>query len=119
MRYAAPLSPTVDIRSGDWGDLAGAGVVLICAGVNEKSGGATDRADERGRLRLLESNASLLAAYRERYGVTIALPTVVGRAGTAGDLEPSMSADERRAFEASAETLRKAVRGVLEPGGVA
>src|ERR687888_1433074 len=59
MRYGAPLSPAVDIRSGDWGDLAGAGVVLICAGVNEKSGGATDRADDRGRLRLLETNASI------------------------------------------------------------
>jgi len=36
MRYGAPLSPAVDIMSGNWGDLAGAGVVLICAGVNEK-----------------------------------------------------------------------------------
>src|SRR3954449_5492843 len=61
MRYGAPLSPAVDIRSGDWGDLAGAGVVLICAGVNEKTGGATNRDDARGRLRLLESNA---ATYR-------------------------------------------------------
>ena len=267
MRYAAPLSPAVDIRSGDWGDLAGAGVVLICAGVNEKSGGATDRADDRGRLRLLETNASIyrdivprivakapdavlvavtdppdpladltralaghdrvlstgttidtlrfrvhvaaelgvhpssveglvvgehgttevmlwssvrvagtplrdaldghdaleglrerveqqvrfanitiiegndasqfgigaacariaeailrdervvlpVAAYRERYGVTIALPTVVGRAGAAGDFEPSMSADERHAFEASAATLREAARGLGVP----
>src|SRR3954471_4831181 len=62
MRYSAPLSPAVDITSGDWGDLAGADVVLICAGVNEKSGGATDRADGRGRLRLLQTNASI---YRE------------------------------------------------------
>ncbi len=34
-------------------------MVLICAGVNEKSGGATNRADERGRLRLLDTNASI------------------------------------------------------------
>jgi L-lactate dehydrogenase len=263
IRYGAPLSPAVDIRSGDWGDLAGAGVVLICAGVNEKTGGATDRDDGRGRLRLLESNAAIyrdivprmvasaadavlvavtdppdpladltralaghdrvlstgttidtlrfrvhvaaelgvhpssveglvvgehgttevmlwssvrvagtpllealehgaldglrerverqvrfanitiiegndasqfgigaacariaeailrdervvlpVAAYRERYGVTIALPTVVGHAGAAGDLEPSMSAVERHAFEASAATLREAVHGI-------
>src|SRR3954465_8938016 len=59
MRYGAPLSPAVDIRSGDWSDLAGAGVVLICAGVNEKSGGATDRDDERGRLKLLDTNAEI------------------------------------------------------------
>ena len=265
MRYGAPLAPTVEITAGDWRDLAGAGVVLICAGVNEKGGGATDRADGRGRLRLLETNAEIyrdivprivahapeavlvavtdppdpladltravarhdrvlstgttidtlrfrvhiaaelsvhpsavealvvgehgttevmlwssvrvagtplaealggdrsldelrkrvehevrfanitiiegndasqfgigvacaqiaeailrderavlpVAAYRERHGVTIALPTVVGREGAAGELEPSMSEGERRAFEHSAATLRKATVGVL------
>ena len=267
MRYGLPLSPTVGITSGDWSDLAGAGVVLICAGANEKSGGATDREDGRGRLRLLETNASIyrdivprivaeapdavlvavtdppdpladltravaghdrvlstgttidtlrfrvhvaaelgvhpsaveglvvgehgttevmlwssvrvagtplvdalggdvrqrsldevrrriehevrfaniriiegngasqfgigvacaqvteailrdtrvvlpVAGYRERYGVTIALPTVVGREGAAGELEPSMAEHERRAFERSAATLREAARGV-------
>jgi L-lactate dehydrogenase len=267
MRYALPLSAAVEITSGDYSDLAGTGVVLICAGVNEKSGGATDRADGRGRLRLLETNADIyrdivpriveaapdavlvavtdppdplaeltralaghdrvlstgttidtlrfrvhlatelgvhpsavealvvgehgtsevmlwssvrvagtplpealagadrngsldclherierdvrfaniaiiegndasqfgigvacaqiaeailrderavlpVAAYRERYGVTIALPTVVGREGAAGELEPSMSEHERRAFERSAATLREAARGV-------
>src|SRR5919205_548686 len=272
MRYGAPLAPSaVEIRAGDWSDVADAGVVLICAGVNEKSGGATDRGDERGRLRLLEANVRIykdivprvvaaapdavlvavtdppdpladltralaghdrvlstgttidtlrfrvhvaaelgvhpssieglvvgehgtsevmlwssvrvagtpvlatldgdraiedlrerveehvrfanitiiegngasqfgigvvcariaeailrdervvlpVAAYRERYGVTIALPTVVGRAGPARGLEPSMSAEERRAFEASAATLREAARGILTPGAVA
>jgi L-lactate dehydrogenase len=59
MRYGAPLSPVVDITDGEWAALAGADVVLICAGVNEKSGGATDRDDPRGRLKLLESNASV------------------------------------------------------------
>jgi L-lactate dehydrogenase len=264
MRYGLPLSPTVGITSGEWSDLAGAGVVLICAGVNEKGGGATDREDGRGRLRLLETNASIyrdivprivaaapdavlvavtdppdpladltralaghdrvlstgttidtlrfrvhvaaelgvhpsaveglvvgehgtsevmlwssvrvagtpldealggsqplddvrrrierevrfanitiiegngasqfgigvacaqiteailrddgvvlpVAAYRTRYGVTIALPTVLGREGPAAVLEPSMSADERRAFEHSAATLREAARGI-------
>jgi L-lactate dehydrogenase len=265
MRYGAPLSPTVDITGGDWSALAGAGVVLICAGVNEKGGGATDRDDARGRLKLLETNASVfrdvvgrivaaapdavlvavtdppdpladltralaghdrvlstgttidtlrfrvhiaaqlgvhpsaieglvvgehgtsevmlwssvrvagtsladalslrdpersvddlreqverevrfanitiiegndasqfgigvacsriteavlgderivmpVAAYRERYGVTIGLPTVVGREGAAGELEPRMSDDERRAFERSVATLRDAAR---------
>jgi L-lactate dehydrogenase len=264
MRYGVPLSPAVAITAGGWSDLAGAGVVLICAGVNEKSGGATDREDERGRLRLLETNASVyrdvvprivaaapdavlvavtdppdplagltralaghdrvlstgttidtlrfrvhvaaelgvdpsavdgfvvgehgttevmlwssvrvagaplaealgrhtslddlrrriehevrfanitiiegngasqfgigvacaqiteailrdervvlpVAAYRERYGVTIGLPTVVGRDGAAGELEPSMSDHERRDVERSAATLREAARRV-------
>jgi L-lactate dehydrogenase len=272
MRYGLPLSPTGEITSGDWSDLAGAGVVLICAGVNEKGGGATDRGDARGRLRLLETNASVyrdvvppivaaapdavlvavtdppdpladltralaghdhvlstgttidtlrfrthlaaqlgvhpsaveglvvgehgtsevmlwssvrvagtpladalglggphgslgdlrqqierevrfanitiiegnnasqfgigvacariteailrdervvlpVAAHRERYGVTIALPTVVGREGAAGELEPTMSEHERRAFERSAATLRDAARSISVRSG--
>jgi L-lactate dehydrogenase len=267
MRYGAPLSPTVDIVAGEWTDLAGADAVLICAGVNEKGGGATDRDDARGRLKLLEKNADIyrdvvpqivaaapdavlvsvsdppdpladltralaghervlstgttidtlrfrvqlaaelgvhpsaveglvvgehgttevmlwssvrvggapladalrlidpqrslddlreqverdvryanitiiegndasqfgigvmcariteavlrdervvlpVAAYRERYGVTIGLPTVVGRQGGVTELEPSMSDEERRAFEHSAATLRDAVSGI-------
>ena len=267
MHYAAPLSPTVQITGGDWSDLAGADVVLICAGVNEKGGGATDRDDPHGRLKLLETNASVyrdvvprivaaapdavlvvvtdppdpladltralaghdrvlstgttidtlrfrvhvaaelgvhpsaieglvvgehgtsevmlwssvrvdgtpladarspggphrsvddlreqverevrfanitivegndasqygiavacariteailgderlvmpVAAYRERHGVTIGLPTVVGRTGAVGELEPSMSEQERRAFERSAATLRDAARRI-------
>jgi L-lactate dehydrogenase len=267
MRYGAVLSPTMDIYGGDWADLAGADVVLICAGVNEKGGGATDRGDARGRLKLLETNVPVyrdvvprivdvapgavlvavtdppdpladltralaghervlstgttidtlrfrvqvaaqlrvhasaveglvvgehgtsevmlwsslrvggtpiadalhdvdphrsvddlreqverevrfanitiiegndasqfgigvmcariaeavlrdervvlpVAAYRERYGVTIALPTVVGRAGAAGELEPSMSEHERRAFDRSVATLRDAASSV-------
>src|SRR3954447_21580970 len=59
MRYGAPLSAPVAISAGDWDDLDGAGVVLICAGVNEKEGGATDRDDPRGRLKLLETNAPI------------------------------------------------------------
>jgi hypothetical protein len=58
-----------------------------------------------------------VAAYRERYGVTIALPTVVGREGAAGDLEPSMSEDERRGFERSASTLRDAARSIAGRSG--
>ncbi|MER6035977.1 MULTISPECIES: hypothetical protein [unclassified Streptomyces] len=61
LRYAAPLSPTVDLRSGDYRDLDGAVVVVITAGVNEKAGGATDRSDPEGRLRLLETNARVFA----------------------------------------------------------
>src|ERR1700691_2763401 len=59
LRYGTPLSPKVDIRHGDYDALAGAGVVLITSGVNEKTGGATDRNDPQGRLRLLEKNAAI------------------------------------------------------------
>jgi L-lactate dehydrogenase len=267
MRYGGPLLPPVEIVGGEWADLAAAQIVLICAGVNEKGGGATDRDDPRGRLKLLETNASVyrdvvpqivaaapdsvllsvtdppdpladlsralaghdrvlstgtvidtlrfrvhvaaelrvhpsavealvvgehgtsevilwstvrvggaplaevldlcdpprsldelrehverdvrfaniaiiegndasqfgigvvcariaeavlrdervvmpVAVYRERYGVTIALPTAVGHEGAAGAVEPSMSDEERSAFERSAETLRDAARSI-------
>lgn len=59
IRYGTPLVPKVDIRDGDYDALADAGVVLITAGVNEKTGGATDRDDPQGRLKLLDKNATL------------------------------------------------------------
>ena len=59
LRYGAALSPVVDINDGDYADLSGAALVMITAGVNEKGGGATDRADPAGRLRLLEKNVEV------------------------------------------------------------
>ncbi|MEV0629658.1 hypothetical protein ACI2LC_38475 [Nonomuraea wenchangensis] len=61
MRYAAPLSPTVEVHAGEFEDLAGADLVILTAGVNEKNGGATDRSDSQGRLRLVETNARVFA----------------------------------------------------------
>ena len=62
LQYGTSLSPVVDIHDGDYSDLAGAAVVMITAGANEKSGGATDRNDPAGRLRLLDMNVEV---YRE------------------------------------------------------
>lgn len=59
MRYGAPLGAPVAIRAGSYDDLAGAQLAIITAGVNEASGGATNRADPRGRLRLLDTNAGV------------------------------------------------------------
>lgn len=59
MRYGAPISPTVDVRDGSYDDLKAADVVVITAGVNEKSGGATDRNDPEGRLKLLDANVAI------------------------------------------------------------
>jgi L-lactate dehydrogenase len=59
MRYGTPVGPKVDIVDGDYDALAGAGIVLITAGVNEKTGGATDRNDPQGRLKLLDRNAEI------------------------------------------------------------
>jgi L-lactate dehydrogenase len=62
LRYGIPLGPRIDIIDADYDGLTGAGAVLITSGVNEKTGGATDRSDPEGRLRLLEKN---VAIYRD------------------------------------------------------
>jgi L-lactate dehydrogenase len=59
MQYGASLSPVVDIHDGDYPDLAGAPLVIITAGANERAGGATDRNDPAGRLRLLDMNVDV------------------------------------------------------------
>lgn len=59
IRYGAVLSPVVTLRAGDYADLAGAGLVMLTAGINEKDGGATDRSDPEGRLKLLARNADV------------------------------------------------------------
>ena len=59
MHYGEPLSALLDIRDGGYDDLADAGVVIVTAGVNEKAGGATDRKDPAGRLRLLDANVKV------------------------------------------------------------
>jgi L-lactate dehydrogenase len=59
IQYGAALSPSVSLRAGDYGEVGGAGLVMVTAGINEKAGGATDRSDPEGRLRLLAKNAEI------------------------------------------------------------
>jgi L-lactate dehydrogenase len=59
LQYGATLSPAVVLEAGDYPDLADAVLVIITAGINEKAGGATDRSDAEGRLRLLKANAEI------------------------------------------------------------
>jgi len=59
VQYGAVLSPGIELRDGDYADLKGAALVMITAGVNEKTGGATDRNDPAGRLRLLDTNVDI------------------------------------------------------------
>jgi L-lactate dehydrogenase len=62
LQYGAALSPAVTLIESDYDGLAGVDLVMITAGVNERGGGATDRTDPSGRLRLLDANA---AVYRD------------------------------------------------------
>ena len=51
IRHAVPFAHPLDIRAGDYSDLAGCRVVVICAGVGQKPG--------ETRLQLLQRNASV------------------------------------------------------------
>ncbi len=59
VQYGAVLSPGIEVRDGDYADLKGASLVMITAGVNEKTGAAADRNNPAGRLRLLATNAEV------------------------------------------------------------
>ena len=59
IRYGTLLGPKVEIVDGDYDALNGAGLVMITAGINEKTGGATDRNDPEGRLKLFDKNAEI------------------------------------------------------------
>ena len=60
LQYGATLSPAVVLQAGDYPELTDAVLVIITAGINEKAGGATNRSDPAGRLKLLEANAQVL-----------------------------------------------------------
>ena len=58
--YGLPLGASMRIDAGDYAALQGAGIVVVTAGVNEQAGGATDRNDPAGRLRLLDQNIRVM-----------------------------------------------------------
>ena len=57
LSHGGVLCPPTDVLAGGYEDLAGAAIVAITAGKNEKAGKAIDRKDKLGRLRLLRPNA--------------------------------------------------------------
>ncbi|MFO0984008.1 MAG: lactate dehydrogenase [Planctomycetota bacterium] len=59
LSHGALLCPATRIRQGSYQDIGGAAVVVITAGKNEQAGGAIDRNDSQGRLRLLPENAKV------------------------------------------------------------
>src|SRR5258706_15313623 len=59
LRYGTPLCPKTTVVDGDYDDLADAGVGMITAGINEKAGGATDRSDPHGGMRLPDKKAEI------------------------------------------------------------
>jgi L-lactate dehydrogenase len=59
IRYGTPLFPRIEIIDGPYEALDKAAIVLVTVGINEKTGGATDRNDPSGRLRLLKTNIEI------------------------------------------------------------
>ena len=59
LQYGTTTTSMVTLRAGDYADLAGAALVMVTAGINEKTGGATDRSNPTGRLKLLSTNATI------------------------------------------------------------
>ena len=60
MQYGTPLCPPVHLFAGTYADLHDAELILLAVGINEKAGGAMDRNDPSGRLRLLGTNAEII-----------------------------------------------------------
>jgi L-lactate dehydrogenase len=53
-----------------------------------------------------------IGSYNATYGVTLSVPSVVGRKGVSQVLEPEMNEEEGQGLERSAKTLQQAVAGV-------
>jgi L-lactate dehydrogenase len=51
-----------------------------------------------------------VGSFNPAYGVTLSLPSVVGRAGIERILAPAMPDEEKQALQRSADTLRSAVK---------
>lgn len=58
--HTRPISVGGAVRSATYEGLVGCRLVVVAAGTNEKDGGATDRGDPQGRLRLLDANVPVI-----------------------------------------------------------
>jgi L-lactate dehydrogenase len=54
-----------------------------------------------------------IASYNAEYGVTLSLPSVLGRGGVARILDPPMSDAERAALQCSADALKSALARIM------
>ena len=53
-----------------------------------------------------------IASYNAGYGVTLSLPSILGRSGAARIIEPPLSDEEREALQRSADTLKSALERI-------
>src|SRR6266852_8595239 len=109
LRYGTPLCPKTTVVDGDYADLAEAALVMVTAGINEKAGGATDRNDPEGRLRLLDKSSN-----RGDHGPIVGAPVAphiaacvpaVSATQTAGAVTVTTIAVTGSATQAAAEVI--------------
>jgi L-lactate dehydrogenase len=60
-----------------------------------------------------EGSAIPIGSFQREFGVTLSLPSVVGRGGVTAILPPELSAEERDGLRKSAENLRTALERVM------
>jgi L-lactate dehydrogenase len=60
-----------------------------------------------------EGSAIPIGSFQREFGVTLSLPSVVGRSGVTAILPPELSAEERDGLRKSAENLRTALERVM------
>jgi L-lactate dehydrogenase len=53
-----------------------------------------------------------IGSYQGRFGVTLSLPSRLGREGVTRVFMPTMTEEEARALDESAATLRRALRSI-------
>jgi len=53
-----------------------------------------------------------IGSYNEKFGVTLSLPSIVGRSGVVRIMEPEMSPEEEQALKRSAASLKKSEDGL-------
>jgi L-lactate dehydrogenase len=56
-----------------------------------------------------------IGSYNDRFGVTLSLPSIVGRWGVLRTFEPELSQEERQALESSAAGLRNSENRISGP----
>src|SRR5258706_12166974 len=77
MQYGTPLCPPVRLVGGGYADLEGAELILVAVGINEKAGGAMDRNDPAGRVRLLGANAPTIREIMPKIIAVVPKATIV------------------------------------------
>jgi L-lactate dehydrogenase len=103
-----------DVRAGLEKDVRYANITII-EGNNASQFGIGIVSARIAEMVLRDERAVIpIGSFNQKFGVTLSLPSVLGRHGVSEILEPEMSAEERQALEKSAETLRGALRRVQQ-----